>query len=180
MSGNTQSSSGIATAGAHQTTVNDAFLVSFNSSGVRQSGTYCGGIKNVCTNDASGNVYITGYTQSNSGIATAGAHQTANGNSGYNDAFLLKFNGISLGINETVNEKSFTVYPNPAQSLVNVKADAKLIGTVFTIYDNTGKVVLSGTINSENISVDLGNLAAGIYLFNVGENVKQTFKVIKE
>jgi hypothetical protein len=85
-----------------------------------------------------------------------------------------------LGINETVNEKSFTVYPNPAQSLVNVKADAKLIGTVFTIYDNTGKVVLSGTINSENISVDLGNLAAGIYLFNVGENVKQTFKVIKE
>jgi hypothetical protein len=180
MSGNTQSSSGIATAGAHQTTVNDAFLVSFNSSGVRQSGTYCGGIKNVCTNDASGNVYITGYTQSNSGIATAGAHQTANGNSGYNDAFLLKFNGISLGINETINDKLFSIYPNPAQSLVNVKADAKLIGTFYTIYDNTGKVVLSGTINSENISVDLGNLAAGIYLFNVGENVKQTFKVIKE
>jgi hypothetical protein len=180
MSGNTQSSSGIATAGAHQTTVNDAFLVSFNSSGVRQSGTYCGGIKNVCTNDASGNVYITGYTQSNSGIATAGAHQTANGNSGYNDAFLLKFNGISLGINETINDKLFSIYPNPAQSLVNVKADAKLIGTFYTIYDNIGKVVLSGTINAENTSVELGNLSAGIYLFSVGENVKQTFKVIKE
>jgi hypothetical protein len=26
----------------------------------------------------------------------------------------------------------------------------------------------------------LGNLSAGIYLFSVGENVKQTFKVIKE
>jgi hypothetical protein len=180
MSGNTQSNSGIATTGAHQTTINDAFLVCFNSSGVRQSGTYYGGIKNVCTSDASGNVYMTGYTQSNSGIATAGAHQTANGNNGYSDAFLVKFNGISLGINETVNEKSFTVYPNPTQSIVNVKADTKLIGAVYNTYDNTGKVVLSGKINTENTSVDLEKLAAGIYLFSIGENVKQTFKVIKE
>jgi len=180
MSGNTQSSAGIATSGAHQTTVNDAFLVSFNSSGVRQSGTYYGGIKNVCTSDASGNVYMTGYTQSNSGIATAGAHQTAKGNSGYNDAFLVKFSGISVGINETINDKLFTIYPNPTQSTVNLKADGKLIGAVYTIYDNPGNVVLSGTINAENTSVDLGNLSAGIYLFSVGENVKQTFKVIKE
>jgi hypothetical protein len=180
MSGNTQSSAGIATSGAHQTTVNDAFLVSFNSSGVRQSGTYYGGIKNVCTSDASGNVYMTGYTQSNSDIATAGAHQTANGNNGYSDAFLVKFSGISVGINETINDKLFSIYPNPTQSIVNVKADTKLIGAVYNIYDNTGKVVLSGKINTENTSVDLEKLAAGIYLFSVGENVKQTFKVIKE
>jgi hypothetical protein len=180
MSGETQSPNGIATSGAHQTTVDGACLVSFNSSGVRQSGTYYGGIKNVCTTDASGNVYMTGYTQSNSGIATAGAHQTANGNNGYNDAFLVKFNGISVGINETINDKLFSIYPNPAQSIVNVKADAKLIGTVYTIYDNTGKVVLSGTINAENTNVELGNLSVGIYLFSAGENVQQTFKVIKE
>ena len=180
MSGNTQSNSGIATTGAHQTTINDAFLVCFNSSGVRQSGTYYGGIKNVCTTDASGNVYMTGYTQSNSGIATTGAHQAVNGNSGYSDAFLVKFNGISLGINETINDKLFSIYPNPAQSIVNVKADAKLIGTVYTIYDNTGKVVLSGTINAENTNVELGSLSVGIYLFSAGENVQQTFKVIKE
>jgi hypothetical protein len=180
MSGNTQSSAGIATSGAHQTTVNDAFLVSFNSSGVRQSGTYYGGIKNVCTSDASGNVYMTGYIQSSSGIATAGAHQTANGNNGYSDAFLVKFSGISVGINETINDKLFSIYPNPTQSIVNVKADIKLIGAVYNIYDNTGKVVLSGKINTENTSVDLEKLAAGIYLFSIGENVKQTFKVIKE
>ncbi len=180
MSGETQSPNGIATSGAHQTTVDGAFLVCFNSSGVRQSGTYYGGIKNVCTTDASGNVYMTGYTQSNSGIATTGAHQAVNGNSGYSDAFLVKFNGISLGINETINDKLFSIYPNPAQSIVNVKADAKLIGTVYTIYDNTGKVVLSGTINAENTSVELGNLSVGIYLFSAGENVQQTFKVIKE
>jgi hypothetical protein len=85
-----------------------------------------------------------------------------------------------VGINETVNEKSFTVYPNPTQSIVNVKADIKFIGSAYSIYDNTGKVVLSGTINAENTSVELGNLSAGIYLFSVGENMKQSIKVIKE
>ncbi len=185
MAGHTGSTTGIATAGAHQTVFGggglDGFLVCFNSSGVRQSGTYYGEcfVSDSAT-DASGNVYMAGITTSSSGIATAGAHQTANGNSGYNDAFLVKFSGISVGINETINDKLFTIYPNPSQSIVNVQADAKLIGSAYSIHDNTGKVVLSGTINAENISVDLGNLAAGIYLFNVGENVKQTFKVIKE
>jgi hypothetical protein len=123
---------------------------------------------------------MTGYTQSNSDIATAGAHQTANGNNGYSDAFLVKFNAVSVGITEIVGENLFTVYPNPAQSIVNLKADAKLIGSLYAIYDNTGKIVFSGTINSENISVDMGNLSTGIYLFSVGENVKQILKVIKE
>jgi hypothetical protein len=185
MAGHTGSTTGIATAGAHQTVFGggglDGFLVCFNSSGVRQSGTYYGEcFVSDCATDASGNVYMAGITTSSSGIATAGAHQTANGNSGYNDAFLVKFSGISVGINETINDKLFTIYPNPSQSIVNVQADAKLIGSAYSIHDNTGKVVLSGKINTENISVDLGNLAAGIYLFNVGENVKQTFKVIKE
>jgi hypothetical protein len=189
MTGWTQSSTGIATAGAFKIVIsgpNDVYLVKFNSSGVRQSGTYYGGgdidIASSCATDASGNIYMTGHTQSNSGIATPGAHQTVDGGVGnsYNDAFLVKFNGISVGINETVNEKSFTVYPNPTQSTVNLKADGKLIGAVYTIYDNTGNVVLSGTINTENTSIELGNLSAGIYLFSVGENVKQTFKVIKE
>ena len=189
MTGFTQSGTGIATAGAVKIVisgVNDAYLVKFNSNGVRQSGTYYGGgdidIASSCATDASGNIYMTGHTQSNSGIATAGAHQTVDGGVGnsYNDAFLVKFNAVSLGINENLNDKLFTIYPNPSQSIVNVQADAKLIGSVYAIYDNTGKVVLTGTINTENTSVELGNLSAGIYLFSVGENVKQTFKVIKE
>jgi hypothetical protein len=73
--------------------------VKFNSSGVRQWGTYCGGSGwewgyGVAT-DTQGNVYITGelfFTMD--GIATVDAHQTTFG--GDYDAFLVKFNGSGV------------------------------------------------------------------------------------
>ena len=81
---------------------------------------------------------------------------------------------------QIVTNQNIIIYPNPAQSIFNVKADIKLIGSIYTMYDNTGKVVLAGKINTENTNIELGNLAAGIYLFSVGEDVKQILKVIKE
>ena len=95
------------------------------------------------------------------------------------DVAVLTVNN-NVGINETSQDKLFSVFPNPAQSVINVKADSKLIGEVYTVYDNTGRVVLSGKINSENTTIELGNLSGGIYMFSIGENMKQTFKVIKE
>ena len=86
----------------------------------------------------------------------------------------------NVGINEFTQDNLFSVYPNPAKSQINVKADAKLLGSIYTFYDNTGKVVLSGKIIAENTVIELGNLSGGIYLFSVGENLKQKFKVIKE
>ena len=83
---------------------------------------------------------------------------------------------IDLGF----NKGEISVFPNPAENKINVKADATLVGSVYTVYDNTGKVVLSGKINAENTSVELGNLSGGIYLFSVGDNLKQSLKIIKE
>ena len=78
------------------------------------------------------------------------------------------------------NNTNFSIYPNPAENKINVKADETLLGSVYTVYDNAGKVVLSGKINAKNTSVEVGNLSGGIYLFSVGDNLKQTLKIIKE
>ncbi len=85
----------------------------------------------------------------------------------------------NVGINEFTQDNLFSVFPNPAQSVINVKADNKLIGEVYSIYDNTGRVVSTGKINAQNTTIELGNLSGGIYMFSVGENMKQTFKIIK-
>jgi hypothetical protein len=86
----------------------------------------------------------------------------------------------NVGINETAPHNLFSVFPNPVHNVINVKADHKLIGSVFTIYDNTGKAVQSGKLNAANTSIELSNLSSGFYMFSVGENRKQSFKIIKE
>lgn len=88
----------IATSGGHQTTFGggttfDAFIAKFNSAGVRQWGTYYGTGSNdqglgICT-DSDNNIYASGFTQSNSSIATNGSHQSSFG--GGWDGFLVKF-----------------------------------------------------------------------------------------
>ena len=56
-----------------------------------------------------------------------------------------------------------------------------MLGSIYTIYDYTGKTVLTGKILSEYTVIELANLSRGIYLMNVGKNIQtKTFKVIKE
>ena len=96
-------------------------------------------------------------------------------------ASLLNSTGCgTLGVNESSSSDIFSVFPNPSQSLINVKVNIKLLGSSYVVYDNTGKAILKGKITSEDTIIELGNLSAGIYLLSVGENLKQTFKVIKE
>jgi hypothetical protein len=84
-----------------------------------------------------------------------------------------------LGIIES-SINMFSVYPNPAQCVINIKVNTNLIGSFYVISNNMGQTIIKGKITSEDTTIELGNLSAGIYLFSVGENLKQTFKVIKE
>jgi hypothetical protein len=93
-------STAIATPGSHQSTfggVEDAFLAKFNTNGVRQWATYYGGtgtdVGRGVTVDATGNVYLTGWTDNSVAnvIATPGAHQNSFGGGSF-DAFVVKFN----------------------------------------------------------------------------------------
>ncbi len=89
----------IATVGAHQVSIGglyDAFLVKFNNIGTLQWCTYIGGANDDfgydVAVDASNQIYVTGETESSSGIATIGAHQTVLGGApAVADAFLAKF-----------------------------------------------------------------------------------------
>ncbi|MCK5742651.1 MAG: hypothetical protein KAH48_10565, partial [Chlorobi bacterium] len=91
----------IATSDGHQKTFGggstyDAFIVKFNSAGVRGWGTYYGTGANdqgigVCT-DSENNIFTSGFTQSNNSIATSGAHQQNLG--GNWDGYLVKFSPV--------------------------------------------------------------------------------------
>ncbi len=102
LSGDSFSTSNIATPGAHQTVygggIDDAILVKFNSAGQRLWATYMGGTQHdiaqaLCL-DKIGNKFITGHTESPNAIATVGAYRTA-----YvlnYDVFITKFDSTGV------------------------------------------------------------------------------------
>ena len=132
----TTSTKGIATTGAYQTSPQgnyDAFLAKFNSSGTLGWATYYGGksidwATGVAT-DLSGNVFITGYTQSSNGIATAGSYQS--GLRGVHDAYLAKFNNSGV-------LKWATYYGLSADNGLGIATDS------------SGNVIISGLTTTSN------------------------------
>jgi hypothetical protein len=96
------------------------------------------------------------------------------------DLFLLKlFQQSSAGI--SIHEKNnLSLSPNPTTSKISVKSSLELIGKEFIIYDQLGKEVKSGKITSEDTEIDLSNLTEGMYLFRVGAEMQESFKIIKQ
>ncbi|NQV02934.1 MAG: hypothetical protein HQ542_09830, partial [Bacteroidia bacterium] len=103
LGGSTNSLSNIATLGAFQTVLGggtDGFLAKFNANGQRMWATYYGGNAgdrvDACAVDQWGNIFIAGFTSSNSNIASPGAFQTVL--RGGIDSFVAKFDpaGIRL------------------------------------------------------------------------------------
>jgi hypothetical protein len=97
------STNNIASPGAHQPIyggTRDGFLAKFNLAGTRQWGTYYGGtlwdFMEGCVVDGSGDVYTTGYAQSNNNISTPGAYQTVKSGPLAGDAIVVKFNSSGI------------------------------------------------------------------------------------
>jgi uncharacterized delta-60 repeat protein len=116
--------------------------------------------------------------QNDGKIITAGIYKKNNNN----DFALLRYhNDNTLGLNVIGNQNAeINIYPNPTQSQININVPLKLLGSNYTVYDFTGKIVFNGKINSENTTVELAHLPSGMYFLRVGDNLKQTFKMIKE
>lgn len=75
------------------------------------------------------------------------------------------------------NLPNIEIYPNPSRGAVHVRVNISLLGTVFSVYDNTGKKVFSEIINSENISIKLDNHPDGLYLIQFENKI---IKIIKK
>lgn len=109
ITGYTNSTSGIASTGTHQSGIsggNDGFLARINATTCQRIwGTYIGGTGDEIVHDvyagADRAIYISGGSNSTSGIATAGNHQTVYGGNnaiqaGEGDGFLAKFGFTGL------------------------------------------------------------------------------------
>jgi len=198
ITGSTQSLTGIATSGTYQTSYGgyggygDAFLAKFNSEGVISWATYYGGsggdVSRGVITDAFGDIYITGWTNSSSNIATSGGYQTFF--SGGADAFLAKFHDHTSSINSQLNNNldQLSIYPNPFtdKTLINFTlsqtSHVKIIvmdikGNV--LFTQTDKTLNSGP-NEIEINASEAGLSPGTYFVNIMINDQMISKKIIE
>jgi hypothetical protein len=87
------------------------------------------------------------------------------------------------GLNEQHNfVTAIQVYPNPARDLVVIKNTLSSTKLSVAVSDATGRVVLTGAIDSNEKKLNISNLSNGVYLLSIKEGDKQlrTIKLVKQ
>jgi hypothetical protein len=97
-----------------------------------------------------------------------------NGNNIYLDD--INIENWTVGINEPAMQK-IAIYPNPAAHQITIDANGIVGDAVVTIYDLQGKLLLNKHIDaSKSITVDVSNLAGGLYMVKVSSTSGDSFQ----
>jgi hypothetical protein len=94
---------------------------------------------------------------------------------------------VPFGIQNALGAESFTanggitLYPNPANSIINIAvAQNATQPDAYTVYNNLGQVVGSGRISGSNQQINISAYADGVYFVKVdGGSGSQTLQFIK-
>jgi hypothetical protein len=90
------------------------------------------------------------------------------------------YNGVTVGASDLSESKSFSIYPNPTQNIININVNSEDLGLPIKLFDIYGKLALSKTIDQTDFNLDLTNLANGIYLLRFEDNKGSNFKIVKQ
>ncbi|HEY5591057.1 MAG TPA: BACON domain-containing carbohydrate-binding protein [Paludibacter sp.] len=129
------------------------------------------------TNSGIGNTSITLSAQPNSTSKTRAASLIISG-VGVSPQAITVLQEVASGINE-IDESFLAIFPNPSTSKItinNISKDASI-----SIYDLSGKMVISRIATSTIEKIDVSNLDNGVYTIKVTNNLTtKTRKFIKQ
>lgn len=79
---------------------------------------------------------------------------------------------VATGLGEMNNELISSIFPNPAQDMINVSLPANVVAEAIQVSDISGKVVLTlpAMSNANQLAVNVSSLQSGTYFLNVVAN----------
>lgn len=96
---------------------------------------------------------------------------------GLSNGIIYKIIDSSLGLN-SYNQNEISFYPNPAKNEVFIKNNGAFLLSKVTVYDLTGKLVLSKDIQNEKSipSINISELSVGLYMITVEDTIGNQIK----
>ncbi len=94
------------------------------------------------------------------------------------DVGAYEYTDPSAGISENGMETNILIYPNPSSGFVNIVTDGSLLNKNYRLFDNLGREVLSGLIDSKHVTIKTDELSAGMYLLQLGDNTQKKHRLI--
>jgi hypothetical protein len=86
----------------------------------------------------------------------------------------------SLGLDNKNFANEIAIYPNPVDTVLNIKNAENLVDASFNIVNVLGQTVLKSTNVSKN-AIDVSNLSSGVYILSVSsEDGAKQFKFYKK
>lgn len=86
---------------------------------------------------------------------------------------------LALGIDEIVKADDFMVFPNPSDNLVHITTQTEGITTIkYELLDVIGKQILKKETKENQFTINVDNLAAGIYFLRIETNKGAVVKKI--
>lgn len=96
---------------------------------------------------------------------------------GLSNGIIYKIIDSSLGLN-SFHQNEISLYPNPAKTEVFVKNNSEILISKITVFDLTGKLVLSKAIleNETTPSITVSDLSLGFYMIAIEDKSGNQFK----
>jgi hypothetical protein len=71
------------------------------------------------------------------------------------------------------------IYPNPSDGIVNITSEKEF--SSFQLYDIHGNLLITNDLSDKNATIDIKNLASGIYILKIQylDKISQYYKIIK-
>lgn len=87
-----------------------------------------------------------------------------------------------VSIEEVIKKCTVSIYPNPTNNTLNVELENYVNNGTLTLFDMSGKIVLSQAVNGNFAQINMFPLTAGIYILRLVENgtVSRETQVIKQ
>lgn len=123
---------------------------------------------NVYRNDEmiAGPIAETSYTDTDLENGTYTYYVTAVYDSGESDpSNVAEVEVTGVGVENNGSPNQYTIYPNPAGNVLNIKATAEITG--IRLVNSTGNLVYESHNNGTEFRINTSNLSSGIYFLNI-------------